>query len=201
MLYVKKILITCLVSVCVISSNAFAQNNKENSKQPALKGKSSPPRVGGAKTVNYLASKVRHELVMLPYYNVFDWIEGEVKPNGTVTLRGQVVRPTTKSDAENRLEDIEGIAHVVNKIEVLPLSPFDDRIRRAVYVTLYGFNSPLFRYGRQSVPPIHIIVRNGRVTLKGVVASEGDRNLAYIKTRTVPGTFEVTNELKVEAKS
>ncbi|MGH9898885.1 MAG: BON domain-containing protein [Pyrinomonadaceae bacterium] len=203
MLNVKKVLIAFLVTVIAISSNAFAQNSKQTkkSKQPTLKSRSTPPNAGSAKTVAYLVSKVRHELVTLPYYNVFDWLEGEVKPDGTVILRGQVVRPTTKSDAGSRTRDIEGVTRLINQIEVLPLSPFDDRIRLAVYRTLYNFGSPLFRYGTQPVPPIHIIVRNGHVTLKGIVANEGDRNLAYIKTNTVPGTFEVRNELQVEAKS
>ena len=144
--------------------------------------------------------EVRHELATLPYYGVFDWLEYVVQPDNTVVLRGQVVRPTTKSDAENRVKDIEGVSRVVNEIEVLPLSPNDDRLRRALYRAIYGQNSPLFRYAIQSVPPIHIIVRNGRATLKGVVANKGDANLAYIRARGVPGLFEVKNELKIESE-
>ncbi len=144
--------------------------------------------------------EVRHELVTLPYYGVFDWLEYVVQPDNKVVLRGQVVRPTTKSDAENRVKDIEGVSGVVNQIEVLPLSPNDDRLRRALYRSIYGTNSPLFRYATQTVPPIHLIVRNGRATLKGVVANKGDANLAYIRARGVPGLFEVKNELKIESE-
>lgn len=144
--------------------------------------------------------EVRHELVTLPYYGVFDWLEYEVKPDNTVVLRGQVVRPTTKSDAEGRVKDVDGVSRVVNEIGVLPLSPNDDRLRRALYRAIYGTNSPLFRYATQSVPPIHIIVRNGRATLKGVVANKGDANLAYIRARGVPGLFEVKSELKIESE-
>ena len=144
--------------------------------------------------------EVRHELVTLPFYDVFDWLEGEVRPDGTVVLRGQVVRPTTKSDAETRVRDIERVARVENEIEVLPLSPNDDQLRRALYRAIYNFDSPLFRYAVRAVPPIHIIVRNGRATLKGVVATEQESQLAYTAARGVPGLFEVTNELRVEGQ-
>ena len=147
-----------------------------------------------------IVREVRHELVTLPYYGVFDWLEYVVQPDNTVVLRGQVVRPTTKSDAEARVKDIEGVLGVVNEIEVLPVSPNDERLRRALYRAIYGQNSPLFRYAVQAVPPIHIIVRNGRATLKGIVANKGDANLAYIKARGVPGLFEVKNELKLESE-
>jgi hyperosmotically inducible periplasmic protein len=147
-----------------------------------------------------IAREVRHELVTLPYYGVFDWLEYVVQPDNTVVLRGQVVRPTTKSEAENRVKDIEGVSRVVNEIEALPLSPNDDRLRRALYRAIYGSNSPLFRYATQAVPPIHIVVRNGRATLKGVVANKADANLAYIRARGVPGLFEVKNELKIESE-
>jgi hyperosmotically inducible protein len=144
--------------------------------------------------------EVRHELVTLPYYGVFDWLEYVVQPDNKVVLRGQVVRPTTKSDAENRVKDIDGVSGVVNQIEVLPLSPNDDRLRRSLYRAIYGSNSPLFRYAVQAVPPIHLIVRNGRATLKGIVANKGDANLAYIRARGVSGLFEVKNELKIESE-
>src|SRR5712672_3410880 len=144
-----------------------------------------------------LVKRIRHELATLPYYGVFDWLEFEVRPDNTVVLRGQVVRPTTKSDAEARVKKIDGVAGVVNEIEVLPLSPSDDRLRLALYRTLYNWDSPLFRYATQSVPPIHIIVKNGRVTLKGVVDSKMDAQLAYMRARGVPGSFEVKNELQI----
>jgi hyperosmotically inducible protein len=144
--------------------------------------------------------EIRHELATLPYYGVFDWLEFEVQPGGEVTLRGQVVRPTTKSDAEGRVKDIEGVTRVTNQIETLPLSPSDDRLRIALYRQIYGWNSPLFRYATQSVPPIHLIVSRGHATLKGVVANKADANLAYIRARGVPGLFSVKNELVVEGE-
>src|SRR6267143_4289442 len=107
-----------------------------------------------------IIKEVRHELAMLPYYGVFDWLEFIVQPDNTVVLRGQVVRPTTKSDAEARVREIDGVSKVVNEIEVLPLSPQDDRLRRALYRKLYGQDSPLFRYAIQATPSIHIIVKN-----------------------------------------
>lgn len=145
-----------------------------------------------------LEREVRHALVMLPYYGVFDNLSFRVDGNYNVTLMGQTVRPTLKSDAEASVKRIEGVERVRNQIEVLPLSPNDDRIRRAVYNVLYSSNSPLFRYGNQPVPPIHIIVKNGHVTLEGVVDNEGDRNIANVRANGVPGVFSVVNRLRVE---
>ena len=161
----------------------------------------SPNTYGARSQVNARVIKqVRHELVTLPYYGVFDWLEFEARPDGTVVLRGQVVRPTTKSDAEARVKEIDGVSRVMNEIQVLPLSNQDDRLRTALYRTIYGSNSPLFRYATQAIPSIHIIVDRGRATLKGVVASKGDARLAYVRARTVPGLFEVKNELIVETE-
>lgn len=153
-----------------------------------------------AQTDARILREVRHELVTLPYYGVFDWLEFEVQPDNTVVLRGQVVRPTTKSDAGRRVKDIDGVKAVVNEIEVLPLSSNDDRLRVALYRAIYNFNSPLFRYATESVPPIHLIVNRGHATLKGVVANKGDARLAYIRARGVPGLFSVKNELVVESE-
>lgn len=144
--------------------------------------------------------EVRHELVTLPYYGVFDWLQFEVRPDNTVVLRGQVVKPTTKSDAGARVKDVDGVSKVVNEIEILPLSPQDDRLRRALYRRLYGYDSPLFRYAVQAIPSIHIIVKNGRATLKGVVANKGDAQLAYMRARGVPGLFDVKSELQLESE-
>jgi hyperosmotically inducible protein len=165
-----------------------------------------PPLVGGAFASGrpqkdaraHVVKEIRHELATLPYYGVFDWLEFEVRPDNTVVLRGQVVRPTTKSEAEARVKTIDGVSKVINEIEVLPLSPQDDRLRLALYRTIYDWDSPLFRYATQSVPPIHIIVRNGRAELKGVVASKADADLAYLRARGVPGLFDVKNELRAE---
>ena len=143
-----------------------------------------------------LVKEVRHELVMLPYYNVFDNLAFKVE-GATVTLLGQVTRPTLKSDAERVVKSIEGVDKVVNKIEVLPLSPNDERIRLAVYRAIYS-HAGLQRYGIQAVPPIHIIVNNGNVTLEGVVATEADKNIANLQANGVPGVFSVKNNLRVE---
>jgi hyperosmotically inducible protein len=142
-----------------------------------------------------LIREVRHELIMLPYYNVFDNLSFKVDGR-TVVLEGQVTKPVLKTDAGNVVKRIEGVDKVINNIEVLPPSPMDDRIRRAVYQSIYSYG-PLFKYGNMSVPPIHIIVKNGRVTLEGVVDSESDKNLAGIRANQVPGTFQVTNNLRV----
>jgi len=149
-----------------------------------------------------LAREVRHELLSdLPYYGVFDWIEFEVLSDNTVVLRGQVTTPPdTKSRAEDVVEDIPGVTRVVNEIEVLPVSPSDERLRRALYREIYSFDSPLFRYGIGSRQAIHIIVDRGRATLKGIVDSEGDKNLAYTRARSVPGLFAVNNELIIESQ-
>jgi len=144
-----------------------------------------------------LVKRIRHELATLPYYGVFDWLQFEVRPDNTVVLLGQVVRPTTKSDAEARVKDIDGVKRVINEIQVLPLSPQDDRLRLALYRTLYNWDSPLFRYATQSIPPIHIIVDHGRATLKGIVDSKADAQLAYMRARGVPGLCDVKSDLVV----
>jgi hyperosmotically inducible protein len=168
------------------SSKAFAQHARDL--QPSAR----------ATSPSLLAAEVRHRLVMLSDYDVFDWLEGEVKPDGTLILRGQVVRPTLKSNAEKSVRDVAGIKRVINEIEVLPLSPNDDQLRFALYRAIYKFDSPLFKYATRAVPPIHIIVKGGRATLKGVVATKADSDLAYIAARGVPGLFAVTNELRAE---
>ena len=142
-----------------------------------------------------LVKEVRHELIMLPYYGVFDNLAFRVDGR-TVILEGQVVKPVVKSDAGNSVKRIEGVEKVVNNIEVLPPSPMDDRIRRAVYQSIYSYG-PLFKYGGMAVPPIHIIVKGGRVTLEGVVDNETDKGLAGMRANQVPGTFQVTNNLRV----
>ena len=150
----------------------------------------------GARGQDRITREVRHELVMLPYYGVFDNLLYRV--DGTnVTLMGQVTRPTLKSDAENVVKKIEGVTHVDNQIEVLPLSSMDDQIRIAEYRSIYG-KPGLDRYAMQAVPPIHIIVKNGNVTLEGAVSSEADKNQAGIYAKAVPNVFGVTNNLQVE---
>jgi hyperosmotically inducible protein len=141
--------------------------------------------------------EVRHQLVMLPLYSVFDNFAYQVSPDGTVTLMGQVLSPTLKGDAERAVETIEGVERVVNNIEVLPTSPNDDRIRRDVYRAIYG-NAVLAPYSLRAVPPIHIIVKNGNVTLTGAVARQMDKQIAEMQARSVSGVFSVENNLQVE---
>jgi hyperosmotically inducible protein len=157
------------------------------------------PANEGAQAAGYdqLAKKVRHELVTLPWYGVFDNLEYQID-GSTVTLYGQVVQATTRKDAERRVSRVAGISRVVNRIEVLPVSPFDDSIRARTYRALFGWNSPLFMYGRGVNPSIHIVVNGGHVSLEGVVSNEGDRNLAYMLANGVPGVFSVKNNLQVE---
>jgi len=150
------------------------------------------------KPANKLMKEVRHELVMLPYYSVFDNLAYKVEGD-KVILMGQVARPTLKSDAGNVVKSIEGVRSVENQIEVLPTSPMDDQLRRALYRAIYG-ESGLFRYGVASVPSIHIIVKNGHVTLEGVVDNEADKNMAGLRANGVPNVFSVQNNLVV-AKS
>jgi hyperosmotically inducible protein len=149
------------------------------------------------KGIDRIVREVHHELVMLPFYGVFDNLAYKVDPDGTVTLLGQVARPSLKSDAENVVKRIEGVEKVVNNIEVLPTSPNDDRIRQAVYRAIYS-NSVLSQYQLRAVPPIHIIVKNGHVTLEGVVARTMDKQVAGMQTNQVSGVFSVTNNLQVE---
>ena len=149
------------------------------------------------KGIDRIYREVRHELVMLPFYGVFDNLSYKVDPDGTVTLLGQVSRPTLKSDAENVVKKIEGVTKVVNNIEVLPTSFNDDQIRRAVYRNIYG-NEVLSQYQMRAVPPIHIIVKNGHVALEGVVARAMDKQIAGVQANSVPGVFSVENNLVVE---
>ncbi len=142
-----------------------------------------------------IVGQVRHALVMLPYYGVFDTLTFGIDGR-TVTLNGQVVEPVTKSGAENAVKHIEGVEKVINNIEILPPSSMDNRIRRQVYNSIYSYG-PLFKYGNMPVPPIHIIVKNARITLDGVVDSESDKSYAGVRANMVPGTFAVTNNLRV----
>ena len=145
-----------------------------------------------------LVRDVRKELVTLPFYNLFDNFAFAIGDGGsTIILRGKVTRPTLKTDAERVVKRIEGVEKVVNEIEVLPLSPNDDRLRIALFRAVYGHPS-LNLYSMRAVPPIHILVSNGNVTLEGIVAREGDKNIAGIQANSVPGVFSVTNNLVVE---
>ena len=145
-----------------------------------------------------LNRRVRHELVTLPYYGVFDNLAYSINGD-TVTLYGQVVRSSTRSDAAGRVKRIAGVSRVVNNIKVLPLSSFDDRIRAATYRSIARMGG-LYRYLQGANPSLHIVVDNGHVALEGVVSGSGDRNLAYMAANRVSGVFSVTNNLRVEGE-
>ncbi len=142
-----------------------------------------------------LTAQVRHELVMIPYYSVFDDLNYRID-NGVVTLSGAVTQPVVKDDAERSVKRLAGVTQVIDNIRVLPLSSFDNRIRMAEYRSIYGFGG-LYRYGMGTRPSIHIIVENGHVTLTGVVDNQSDKNTANIRANVVPGVFSVTNDLRV----
>jgi hyperosmotically inducible protein len=171
--------ITVVASLLILFSlNAATQDN-----QPS------------AKSQERITREVRHELLMLPYFGVFDNIAYKVD-GSTVTLLGQVVRPSLKSDAGNAVKRIEGVEKVDNQIEVLPPSSADDRIRNRLFRAIYQYPA-LQKYALGVQKPIRIIVKNGRVTLEGVVDSEGDKNLANIRANSVSGIFEVNNNLQI----
>jgi hyperosmotically inducible protein len=179
-----------VLALCVLLSNAAMSSpnpQKDNRESGAL----------SQKGIDRIIREVHHELVTLPFYGVFDNLAYKVDPDGTVTLLGQVVLPTLKSDAGNVVKRIEGVEKVVNNLEVLPASPADDRIRRATYRAIYG-NETLSQYQLRAVPPIHIIVKNGHVTLEGVVARQMEKQIAGVQANSVPGVFSVTNNLQVE---
>jgi|SRR5579883_303385 hyperosmotically inducible protein len=167
----RKILIA-FASVAVLAAGAFAKTAPDT-----------------------LENKVRHELAMLPYLTLFDDLSYRVDGN-TVTLFGEVTEPILKSDAANAVKRIEGVTAVSNQIEVLPLSPMDNQIRWRTYRAIFGY-APLQRYSMGALPPLHIIVKNGHVTLKGVVNNATDKQLAFMRANGVPGVFSVTNDLQV----
>jgi hyperosmotically inducible periplasmic protein len=171
------LLLACFFFLCTLS---FAQ---EAQREPS------------ARAQERIVREVRHELLMLPYVGVFDYLAYNV--NGyEVTLIGQVVRPVTRSDAENAVKHIEGVEKVNNQIEILPPSPMDDRLRMRLFRAIYGYPA-LQRYALGVQKPIRIVVKGGHVWLEGVVDNDGDKNLAGLRANTVPGIFSVTNNLQV----
>jgi hyperosmotically inducible protein len=193
-----------LASILLLGCFAFAQAQPANQAHSANQA-NNPNAQMAIRPMNPDASQqrivkeVRHELIMLPYYSIFDDLEFSVN-GGTVTLLGSVVNPVTKSDAERSVKKIEGVEQVNNQIKVLPPSPMDDQIRRREARAIFNSDG-LFRYSMGAVPPIHIIVDNGHVTLKGVVDNQGDKDRAYIAANQVPGVFSVTNDLQVANQS
>ena len=164
----------------------------------AAKAASAPKTVAGDvnRTDSVLAERIRKELVTLPFYGLFDNMAFRLE-DGKVTLMGHVTRPTLQSSAVNVVKRLEGVTEVVNEIEVLPLSRFDDDIRLRVARAIYGSTS-LSRYGLGTQPSIRIIVKNGEVTLEGVVLNSGDRTIANLKANGVFGVFKVNNNLRAE---
>lgn len=148
------------------------------------------------KALPHLTERVRHELVTLPWLGVFDNLTFQVEGD-KVVLSGQTIRPTLRTSAERVVKNIEGVSSVTNRIEVLPLSPFDDRVRLATLRSIYSYPA-LQRYGLGAIPGIHIIVKNGNITLTGVVANKMDSQLAYMRAMQVSGAFSVSNQLIVE---
>lgn len=180
-----------LLGGLILVSGALYAKDSGNKHQDAF--------VNGPANESKLIQEVRHKLLTLPYYGVFDDL-GFTVNGGTVTLVGEVVNPVLKEDASVTVKEIEGVTNVVNNIEVLPVSPMDSQIRRAVYRAIYGDPVLSTRYAFQAIPPIHIIVKNGNVRLEGVVANEMDRTICNVRANAVPGVFHVENDLRVEGK-
>jgi hyperosmotically inducible protein len=176
-------LIAIALSLLGFATLSIAQDQPAQRDQPS------------ARSQERITKEVRHELLMLPYFGVFDNIAYKVD-GYNVTLLGQVTRPSLKSDAENVIKHIEGVEKVDNQIEVLPPSPADDRIRQRLFRSIYGFPA-LQKYALGVQKPIRIIVKNGRVALEGVVDNEGDKNMAGIRANSVSGIFSVSNNLQV----
>jgi hyperosmotically inducible protein len=177
----KRILLVVVITLFSLVTQGFTQDRDQPS----------------AKSQERITREVRHEILMLPRYGVFDDIAFKVD-GYTVTLLGQVAWPSLKSDAENVVKHIEGVEKVDNQIEILPTSPMDDGLRRRLYRAIYGYPA-LEKYALGVQKPIRIIVKNGHVTLEGVVDNEGDKNFAGMRANGVPGIFSVANDLQVES--
>jgi hyperosmotically inducible protein len=179
----RALFVAMLLAAPLAAVSSFASAAPQDTKQRSEKSQEK------------LKKEVRHQLVMLPWYSVFDNLAYQVEGD-KVTLNGQVTRPSLKSDAEAAVKSVEGVATVVNNIEVLPPSPMDDQLRRALFRAIYS-ETGLSRYAVQAVPSIHIIVKNGNVALEGVADSEADKNLAGLRANQVPNIFSVKNNLVV----
>lgn len=198
------LLLTLLLPTLLVAQNKPAQaptQTTENLNNP--QATAAIPVIPGVKVSDEGLTKaearikreVRHELLMIPYYTLFDDLRYRV--NGyTVELLGEVNNPVIKTDAENAVKKIEGVELVTNHIEVLPPSPADQRIREAAARRIFGFDG-LSRYGWEAAPSIHIIVKNGHLRLIGVVDSKSDKNAAGIQANSIPGVFSVENNLVV----
>jgi hyperosmotically inducible protein len=202
MLSIRKTAALTILGLLTFAGNAvFGVGNSatdpRNSAQQAADQQMQADNALSPQDENRLIREVRHELLMLPYYGVFDDLQYKVDGH-TVTLVGYVTseHAVTKNDAERVVKRIEGVEKVINNIEVLPPSPMDDRLRLVLNRKIYGYG-PLFKYANMSIPPIHIVVKNGHVILDGVVDTETDKNLVTLRANQVPGVFSVTNNLVV----
>ena len=185
-LSVQSILVVTVLSV-IASVGTFAASRSAQG--------AAPPERGSQNYEQWLTREVGHQLVQVPWLSVFDNLQYSVT-GSEVTLSGQVWQPVTKDDAQTAVKGIEGVTKVNNNIEVLPLSPFDDEIRRAEYRAIYGAPE-LQRYAMGVLPSIHIIVKGGHVTLVGTVDNEMDKNVALIRAKSVPNVFSVDDQLQV----
>jgi hyperosmotically inducible periplasmic protein len=185
--------ILAVTGLAVLSSSALPAVQKDKTPQHQ------DPYLRGPADESTLIKEVRHNLLMLPYFGVFDDLGFNVN-GSTVTLTGQVTKPTLKSDADGAVKKVPGVTNVVNNIEVLPLSPMDDQTRIATYRAIYGDPSLATRYGYSAAPSIHIIVKNGNVRLEGVVANTMDKQVAETRAKTVANVFNVQDDLQVEGK-
>jgi BON domain-containing protein len=185
-LSIRSILVVTAFSV-IASAGTFARDKGPQGQPPADRG--------SQKYEQWLTREAGHELVQVPWLSVFDNLQYSVK-GSEITLSGQVWQPVTKDDAQTAVKGIEGVTKVINNIEVLPLSPLDDQIRRAEYRSIYGFPE-LERYAMGVLPSIHIIVKNGHVTLVGTVDNQMDKNVAEIRAKSVPNVFSVDDQLQI----
>jgi hyperosmotically inducible periplasmic protein len=182
--------LTRFFAILLLLPAAVIAKNDDNHNDAFMPGEPNEARI---------MREVRHQLLLLPYYGVFDDLAFKLE-GGTVTLMGAVTRPTIKSDAEGVVKRIEGVTSVVNQIEVSPLSSNDDNIRRAEYRAIYGDSALSTRYGFCALPSIHILVNNGNLQLEGSVANKFDYNLINIRAKGVAGVFSVVNDLQIESE-
>lgn len=192
-----------VAGILVLSAVTFGQSASPNamagSQAPQQNASAPDGQRGGQlsqRSYDCIVKEVRHELLMLPRYGLFDDLRYQVAPDGSVTLTGEVANATLKPDAEKAVRTIEGVENVNNQIKILPTSQRDDRIRREAYRAIYG-NPTLAPYAVRSIPPIHIIVENGHVTLSGAVGSQVDKQLAVTRVKQIPDVFDVTDNLQV----
>jgi len=193
----NQISVLALASVLALGLGATAQNSQKSNPgyKPDNNAQHATPYGAQTPEENRISREVRHQLVMLPYYSVFDDLAFKVEGN-TVTLLGATITPGLKRDAENVVKRVEGVNQVNNQIRELPPSPMDDQIRRAAFRAIYG-TPQLQKYGWYAVQSIHIIVENGHITLTGVVDNQADKDIANLRANSVPNAFSVTNDLQV----